>query len=74
MSNLQLALWHMKQAFDLYETERITAEYIKELRLNNEPLWADHFEYTTRKVAAREAEYQNRKSQEYFHHARKEQS
>jgi len=69
MTNYQQGIWHMKRALDLYETERIWTEYIHRLLLNNETLWAGHYRNYERSTA-RQAEYHNRKSQEYFYGAK----
>jgi len=68
MNNHQQALHHMKRAIEEYEIECMMETHSVNLDARDETLLADMCRNNMR-IAARQAEYHNRKSQEYFHYA-----
>ena len=66
MNYHKMAIGFMQEAFKSYEMIELCNRTIKILEGNNEPLWACHYGNQIRKLS-NDAEYYNRKSQEYFH-------
>lgn len=68
MNNHQQALFHMRRAIEEYELEHAMEHHSVTLEARDETLLADHCKNIMR-IAARNADFHNRKSQEYFHYA-----